>query len=78
VTDAGPTIEDIEQHEIAMEVMYKATANSISETGSLDREKAGAFLRAAAVERHQRGDHRAAELLEEWAEKMGQLLGDRY
>ena len=63
MNDATTTIEDIEQHDIAMEVMYKATANPITQTGSLDRQKAAAFLRAAAVERHQGSDYRAAQLL---------------
>lgn len=75
MTDADKTIEDIRQHDIAMEVMYQATARSINKSGTLDRKKAAAFLKAAAIERHQQGDHRAAQLLDEWAEKMAQSKG---
>ena len=38
MTDADKTIEDIRQHDIAMEVMYQATARSINKSGTLDRK----------------------------------------
>jgi hypothetical protein len=68
----NPTLDDLEQHSIAIEVMYEATASSLTESGSLDREKAAAFLRAAAVDRNSQGNHRAAQLLAEWADVMAQ------
>jgi hypothetical protein len=68
----NPTLEDLEQHGIAIEVMYEATASSLTASGSLDREKAAAFLRAAAVERNSQGHHRAAQLLAEWADVIGE------
>lgn len=66
------TLEDLEQHGIAIEVMYEATASSLTGSGSLDREKAAAFLRAAAVDPNSQGNHRAAQLLAKWADVMAQ------
>lgn len=71
-------LNDLQQHGIAIEVMYDVTARARNKAASLDQRKAAALLREAAIEQGCRGNLRAAQLLDEWPEEMARPAEERY
>lgn len=76
MTGAGPTTEDLEQHSIAVDILFGVLTLALDRPGTLDRAKAAALLVAAADERERQGDYQAAQMLDEWAEALGRALGE--
>lgn len=70
MTATDPTPEDIEQHEIAEDILVGLLRTLLACPGSLDHEGAATALRMAGEERERQGDYRASVLLDEWAAKV--------
>ncbi|MFC3169248.1 hypothetical protein [Paracoccus fontiphilus] len=76
MTDDRPTIEEMEQHEIAATILLGALRLTLASPARVDRETAAAMLMVTPEERDRQGDYGAAKLLDEWAQEVGELLGD--
>lgn len=66
------SVEDLEQHGIAVDILFGVLTMALDRPGSIDRPKAAALLVAAADERDRQGDYQAAQMLDEWAEALGE------
>jgi hypothetical protein len=73
---ADPTIGDVEQHEIAAEILLHALTLVLDKPGALNRGTAATALWMAADERRRQGDFRASTLLDQWAETLAETMGN--
>jgi hypothetical protein len=72
MNDIDPSVEDLEQHRIAVDILFGLLTLSLDKPGTLNRDAAASLLQKAADERDRQGDYQAAQMLDEWAEMLGE------
>ena len=76
LTDPAAILADLEQMEIASTVLLSLLRLTLKDTQAMDQETAARLLMMAADERDRQGDYGAAKLLDDWAQQVGEPMGD--
>ncbi|MGN7867753.1 hypothetical protein [Paracoccus sp. 22332] len=75
VNDPAAIQADLEQAEIASEILLGVLRLALKHPEAMDQETIAEMLTVAEDERDRQGDYGAAKLLDDWAEKVGEPLG---
>lgn len=65
---------EMEQRVVAENILLGMYLLAVESPGAVERSDAGGYLRIAANERERQGDHGAARLLDEWADKLDKAI----
>lgn len=76
MNDPAAIQADLEQMEIASTILLGVLRLALKHPQAMDREAVAKMLMMAADERDRQGDYGAAKLLDDWAEKVGEPMGD--
>lgn len=74
VNDPAAIQADLEQAEIASEILLGVLRLALTHPEAMDQETIAEMLTVAADERDRQGDYGAAKLLDDWAEKVGRPM----
>ena len=76
MTDHAAALADLEQMEIASTILLGLLRLTLKHPQAMDRETVAKMLVMAADERDRQGDYGAAKLLDDWAQQVGEPMGD--
>ena len=76
MTDGTVALADLEQMDIASTTLLGVIRLALKNPQAMDRETVARMLMVAADERDRQGDYGAAKILDEWAQQVGEPMGD--
>lgn len=76
MTDPAETQADLEQMEIASAILLGLLRLTLKHPQAMDRETVAKMVVMAADERDRQGDYGAAKLLDDWAQQVGEPMGN--
>lgn len=76
MTDDAAALTDLEQLDIASRIVVGLLRMTLKYPETMDRETVAQMLMMAADERDRQGDYGAAKLLDDWAQQVGEPMGD--